>query len=363
MEVIKCVVLGDGAVGKSNLLISYTCDGIFPEDYVPTVMDNYCKTVEAFLPSSQNHQPVPSVITNNQQQTDSIPSNHTTTDTNNQQEDDGKLSASKNVNNLSITSSRSVDSHSSSSSYGEMEPIDASINISLQLCDTSGQEEYDRLRSDLSDYASADVFLFCFSLDDPRSLENIHSKWYEEVTNYFQTHKHQGGGVLSLFGTIYSYFGFGGGATSSSNNQQTDDTNVTVAGHNITENIPPIILVGTKLDLVKTAIEQCSKTTEQFNREIPTDSRRRNQSIYHLFGTLPKTDESPQLQTIREQALKVKKDIKAVAYVELSAKSMENVNEMFEQIVIPVVMKRRREMEKTRAKKNKSENLNHSTIQ
>ncbi|KAG2393986.1 hypothetical protein C9374_003750 [Naegleria lovaniensis] len=104
MESIKCVVVGDGAVGKTALLIAYS-SGCFPEDYVPTVFDNYNKNIP----------------------------------------------------------------------YGDG-------IVSIALYDTAGQEDYDRLRP-LS-YPDTDVFLVCFSLENPNSLENCHSKWAEELKHY-----------------------------------------------------------------------------------------------------------------------------------------------------------------------------------
>jgi GTPase SAR1 family protein len=42
---VKCVIVGDGGVGKTSLLMSYTSGGIMM-DYIPTCFDCYTGTVD-----------------------------------------------------------------------------------------------------------------------------------------------------------------------------------------------------------------------------------------------------------------------------------------------------------------------------
>ncbi|PVV01822.1 hypothetical protein BB560_003747 [Smittium megazygosporum] len=54
--------------------------------------------------------------------------------------------------------------------------------VELELWDTAGQEDYDRLR--YLSYPDANCVLMCYSVDSPDSLENIEEKWINEVLHY-----------------------------------------------------------------------------------------------------------------------------------------------------------------------------------
>ncbi|CAJ1070537.1 rho-related GTP-binding protein RhoF [Xyrichtys novacula] len=54
--------------------------------------------------------------------------------------------------------------------------------IKLNLYDTAGQEDYDRLRP-LS-YQEANLVLVCFDVTNPTSFENVMIKWYPEVKHF-----------------------------------------------------------------------------------------------------------------------------------------------------------------------------------
>ena len=49
----------------------------------------------------------------------------------------------------------------------------------LDLWDTTGQEEYDRLRP--LAYPGTDVFIVCYSVNSPSSFKNVKAKWLQEI--------------------------------------------------------------------------------------------------------------------------------------------------------------------------------------
>eukprot|EP01013_Petalomonas_cantuscygni_P023347 TRINITY_DN44779_c0_g1_i1.p1 TRINITY_DN44779_c0_g1~~TRINITY_DN44779_c0_g1_i1.p1 ORF type:complete len:209 (+),score=38.59 TRINITY_DN44779_c0_g1_i1:155-781(+) len=55
-------------------------------------------------------------------------------------------------------------------------------SVTLDLWDTAGQEEYERIRS-LS-YSGVNIFLLCFSLVDHQSLKNAETRWLGEATHH-----------------------------------------------------------------------------------------------------------------------------------------------------------------------------------
>ncbi|AWO98978.1 putative rho-related GTP-binding protein RhoU-like [Scophthalmus maximus] len=100
-RLLKCVLLGDGAVGKTSLVVSYTTNG-YPTKYVPTAFDDFSAVVQV----------------------------------------DGNP-------------------------------------VRLQLCDTAGQDEFDKLRHFC--YSRTDALLLCFSVVSPASFQNVWEKWVPEI--------------------------------------------------------------------------------------------------------------------------------------------------------------------------------------
>jgi len=118
-EAIKILACGDGAIGKTCLLIFYQSQ-TFPEVHIPTIFEN--KTIEKAV----------------------------------------KLN-------------------------GELQ------TISIDLWDTAGQEEFDRLR--ILAYPGTNVFLLCFCVVEPISFKNLAQKWVPEIKH------HEPDGLIVLVGT------------------------------------------------------------------------------------------------------------------------------------------------------------------
>ncbi|CAD7677177.1 unnamed protein product [Nyctereutes procyonoides] len=134
MQAIKCVVVGDGAVGKTCLLISYTTNA-FPGEYIPTVFDNYSANVMV----------------------DSKPVNLGLWDTAGQED------------------------------YDRLRPLSYPQTVGARLEVTAGREHpWPSLQAgqERAGARGGDVFLICFSLVSPASYENVRAKWFPEVRHH-----------------------------------------------------------------------------------------------------------------------------------------------------------------------------------
>ena len=101
---LKCVCVGDAAVGKTSMLMSHFTRN-FPVDYIPGLFDNFETSLMA------EHQ-----------------------------------------------------------------------NIALNVWDTEGRDGFERVRP-LS-YAQTDVFIVCYAVDSPTSLEHVTSTWLPEIRHH-----------------------------------------------------------------------------------------------------------------------------------------------------------------------------------
>ncbi|XP_004713631.1 rho-related GTP-binding protein RhoD [Echinops telfairi] len=54
--------------------------------------------------------------------------------------------------------------------------------VCLNLWDTAGQDDYDRMRPLF--YSEANVLLLCFDVTNPHSFHNVSERWYPEVSHF-----------------------------------------------------------------------------------------------------------------------------------------------------------------------------------
>ncbi|OXB75694.1 UNVERIFIED_CONTAM: hypothetical protein H355_015388 [Colinus virginianus] len=168
-KMLKCVVVGDGAVGKTCLLMSYANDA-FPEEYVPTVFDHYAGGLAPKTESKSLHLiAIPSTIHHvsavSETQSGLIKDNQSFLLVSLQKVEMTILSLWFCMNYTGLPTKVTV-------TVGGQQHL-------LGLYDTAGQEDYNQLRP-LS-YPNTDVFLICFSVVNPASYHNVQEEWVPEL--------------------------------------------------------------------------------------------------------------------------------------------------------------------------------------
>ncbi|KAK3104049.1 hypothetical protein FSP39_023995 [Pinctada imbricata] len=214
----KLVIVGDGACGKTCLLIVFSKDQ-FPEVYVPTVFENYVadievdgKQVELALWDTAGQEdydrlrplsyPDTDVILmcfsiDSPDSLENIPEKWTPEVKHfcpnvpiilvgNKKDLRNDLNVQKELKKNKQEPVKSNEGHAIADQIHAFAYLECSAKtkegVELALWDTAGQEDYDRLRP-LS-YPDTDVILMCFSIDSPDSLENIPEKWTPEVKHF-----------------------------------------------------------------------------------------------------------------------------------------------------------------------------------
>lgn len=66
--------------------------------------------------------------------------------------------------------------------FPECNSSNRQLNVNLTLCDTAGQEDYERLR--LLSYNNVDIIIVCFSVVKPESFVNVKEKWLPEIEKH-----------------------------------------------------------------------------------------------------------------------------------------------------------------------------------
>ncbi|XP_042907359.1 rho-related BTB domain-containing protein 2, partial [Parasteatoda tepidariorum] len=123
LETIKCVVVGDTAVGKTRLICARTCNAVLN---LPQMLTTHVPTVWAI--------------------------------------DQYRIHKEVIHEEVLKRSWMSVDG----------------VNVSLRLWDTFGDHEKDRKFA----YGRADIVLLCFSISSPQSFKHCKTKWFPEIRQY-----------------------------------------------------------------------------------------------------------------------------------------------------------------------------------